>query len=291
MRFENINRRKCLVLDRLDGIYLTTEEYVGSKVIKVECDGSKLRFSGTGEIAEEIVGEDMLEKVTFPKLLSKEEVIEKCDIWLEMFKKVHDTFCSLVLTKKYQEEKVGMTLLISNDLDEFDKTKEKRKISLALMTHQNMIQKGVSISTVGEENETLFPYLALHVVKHYLSKNYNKFIQYSEDSLSFLLTSDYVFAESEIQPMVLYIGCSKPSTSYLDFFRRVFSSHNLGLPISTMEVGLTDCISNQYLSASFLDDYHESLRQYENLITSKKEDTRKVYEKAPKKSGIDGEKF
>ena len=291
MRFENINGRKCLVLDSLDSIYLTTEEYVDSKVLKVECDGSRLHFSGTGEIVGEIVGEGMLEKVAFPKLFPKEEILKKCDAWLEMFKKVHDTFCSFVLTKQYREEKVGMKLLISCDPDEFDKTKEKRKISLALMAHQHIIQKGVCISTVGEENETIFPYLALHVVKYYLSKNYNKFIQYPDDSLSFLLTSDYVFTKSEIQPMMLYIGGSNPSDEYLNFFRSVFSSHNLGLPITSMEVGLTDRISNQYLSASFLDDYHESTRQYKDIIASEKEDRRKVYEKTPKKSGIDSENF
>lgn len=287
MRFENINGRKCLVLDNLDCIYVTTEEYVDSKVVKVECDSNRLNISGTGEVIGKISGNSMLDKVSFPKLLSREDIIEKCDEWLEMFKKVHDDFCRLVLSPQYQKEKVGMALIISSNPDECNKTHEKRKISLNLMNHQNVIQSGVCISTVDDENEGIFKYLALHVVSYYLSKNYNQFIEYSDEDTRFFLTSDYSLNETEMLPMMMFIGSNAHSKEYFDFFRSIFSCHNLGIPTMSMKFDIVNSISNQYISDSFQDSFQESVKQYERIESGKKREDGHVYEKGLLKNGID----
>ena len=45
----------------------------------------------------------MLERVYIPPVVSSEDIINKCDKWIEMFKKVHDVFKKLVLSEKYRK--------------------------------------------------------------------------------------------------------------------------------------------------------------------------------------------
>lgn len=47
----------------------------------------------------------MLERVYIPPVVFSEDIINKCDKWKEMFKKVHDVFKKLVLSEKLESKK------------------------------------------------------------------------------------------------------------------------------------------------------------------------------------------
>lgn len=73
----------------------------------------------------------MLEKVSIPPTtLSSKEIIEKCDNWLDMFKKVHDKFKKIVLTDEYRKQNVIMELSFSRLFSFSDGNVKGRTIDL-----------------------------------------------------------------------------------------------------------------------------------------------------------------
>ena len=89
MRFEKIDGIQHVILEENDKLCLTTSTALGNGAIAIEKEGDKLNIFGDAVLVNKISGEGMLEKVYMTPVLSSEEIIEKCDKWLEMFKKVH----------------------------------------------------------------------------------------------------------------------------------------------------------------------------------------------------------
>ena len=106
---------QCIVLEEGEIIHITTPNRLEEDRIEIKGQGERIDISGNSSIVNVIRGEGMLEKVCIsPAILSSEEIIKKCDLWLDMFKQVHDAFTELVLTDKYREQQVCMVLDFSN---------------------------------------------------------------------------------------------------------------------------------------------------------------------------------
>ena len=89
MKFEKIDGVQYIVLDKNEEVYVTKSEKKNERQIKIKNNDDGLEISGNSSIVSSIRGEGMLEKVYIPPVLSSDEIIEKCDKWLDMFKQVH----------------------------------------------------------------------------------------------------------------------------------------------------------------------------------------------------------
>lgn len=173
MKFEERNGKEYIILDKNDHIYFTTKDAMDEncEAIEVAMGDNGFCISGNSSLIEKISGEGMLSKVYLPPVLPAEEIVEKCDQWLEMYKKVHDKFKELVLTERYKKQHVTMALSFFNGKS-LDGSKDTSNISLNLQLLNDVIQEGVSIS-INEDNDDIFQYLMVNVLDYYLAKNYS----------------------------------------------------------------------------------------------------------------------
>lgn len=108
----------------------------------------------------------MLERVYIPPIVSSEDIINKCDKWIEMFKKVHDVFKKLVLSEKYRKQEIVMELSFT------DSNIKGNSINMNLKRYGDIIQEGVTIS-IDEISSDIYTYIMANVISYYISKNYN----------------------------------------------------------------------------------------------------------------------
>ena len=135
--------------------------------ITITRNGDKVDISGVSDIIGSIKGAGMLEKICVPPVISSQDIIDKCDRWLEMFRKIHDKFKELVLKDKYREQSI--TMVVS-----FEAPKNGIKpgtISLALNRYNITIQDGANIK-VDAIDKDVYAYLVANVLDYYVSKNY-----------------------------------------------------------------------------------------------------------------------
>ena len=104
----------------------------------------------------------MLERVYIPPVVSSEDIINKCDKWIEMFKKVHDVFKKLVLSEKYRKQKIVMELSFTKFFT-FTDSRKGNSINLDLKRYGDIIQEGVTIS-IDEINSDIYAYLMANVI-------------------------------------------------------------------------------------------------------------------------------
>ncbi len=128
MKFKNINGIQHIILEENDKISITAEDSHGDMTIDVECQNYGLNITGSSSLINKISGDGMIEKVFVPPVISSEEIVEKCDKWLEMFRKVHDKFRQLVLTDRYRKQNITMNLSFCEFFSVSDKNVKGRKI-------------------------------------------------------------------------------------------------------------------------------------------------------------------
>lgn len=105
MKLEKIDGKQFIILEDNDKIYLTTAKEMGKNSITITEDNDRIKIFGNSPLVNSISGKGMLEKVYIPPVISSEDIISKCDEWLEMFKQVHDVFKKLVLSEKLESKK------------------------------------------------------------------------------------------------------------------------------------------------------------------------------------------
>ena len=188
MIIKNKDGIQQIILEKNDVIYLTTKNCLESEFIIIECESNMLNISGDSSLIKKISGNNILEKVFIPPVISSKEIIDKCDKWLEMFKKVHDKFREILLTNKYLKMGVYMKLSF-NEIDSFPyKTNKLEKITLDLMYNKTVVQECITI-TIDETNDDVCKYIIANVLNYYLSVNY---VNYDVSHIILSLFSDYV---------------------------------------------------------------------------------------------------
>lgn len=215
----------------------------------------------------------MLERVYIPPIVSSEDIINKCDKWIEMFKKVHDVFKKLVLSEKYRKQEIVMELSFT------DSNIKGNSINLNLKRYGDIIQEGVTIS-VDEINSDIYAYLMANVISYYISKNYNDTnIDYLDFSWNNTLFSNIKTQKFEIAPIMTSLSSLYDSPCYSRIVKSILGSHNLGIPRDHIISNLRNKISSQQISDEIdrLIDY--SSRQCEYIVKDSEKEKQAVYEK------------
>lgn len=278
MKLEKIDGKQYIILEDNEKVCLTTAEKKGENSILVEKDKNKLNIFGNGDLVNSIYGEGMLERVYIPPVVSSEDIINKCDKWIEMFKKVHDVFKKLVLSEKYRKQKIVMELSFTKFFT-FTDSRKGNSINLDLKRYGDIIQEGVTIS-IDEINSDIYAYLMANVISYYISKNYkDTIIDYSDLSWNYILFSNIKTPKFEIDPIISSLSTLYDSPNYSRIIKSILGSHNLGIPTDQIISNLRNKISSQQISTEIdkLIDY--SSRQCEYIVKDSEKEKQAVYEK------------
>ena len=270
MKFYNENGVQYIILEKNDSIYLTTENSSISKFISVECENDMLNISGDSSLIKNINGNNILEKVFVQPVLSSEEIINKCDKWLEMFKKIHDKFRELVLKEKYLKMGVYMSLSFYEFFSSQQKNNKFERIDLDLVYNGTIIQKGITI-TADKTDYAIYEYLLANVLQYYLLINYadSKIPNINpSSSLYFTLFSSDKREINNIAPIYCYFNQFYHCThKYSDTVRIIINNHNLSKSSEQLIDELKRNILKQQLSEHFNKSINESIEQYEYIMS------------------------
>lgn len=263
MKFEKSN---VIVLGENDEIKIKLPNRW--EAITIKSDGKNIDISGGSELIGSIRGTGMLEKMDIPPVISSLDIIEKCDKWLEMFRKIHDKFRELVLTDEYREQNVVMKLSFSSFFE--DSNIKVRTINLDLKQYSTIIQEGVTIS-IDEANEDVYAYLVANVLDYYVSKNY-KGTKINNMSMHFndILYSNESKDKETVVPMLAGIRSLMESSELSRVVNSILGAHNLGVSSKQIIANLRNRISNQQVGDRIDSGISYTERQFEYVINGNK---------------------
>lgn len=260
MRFEKIDGEQHIILEDGEEVFLTTPN--SSKTIKVDNKEDKLNISGHSSLVGKITGEGMLEKVYIPPVVASDEIIRKCDVWLEMYKQVHDTFKSLALTDKYRKQNVVMQLSFSTFFSTVDDNVRGSTINLDLVQHGTIVQEGMTIS-IDDDNEDVYKYLVANVLSHYISKNYmDAVIDNQSLSWNHILYSSANIPRGQVQPLVSNLSLLYEKQDLARIVTSLITSHNLGASSDQLIANLRNRVASQKISERLDNSIDHSAKQY-----------------------------
>ncbi len=245
MKIENDGR--TIVLEKNDKIEVRVTGAVGRIIL--EDINRSIKITGDHEIVNSINGNKMLEKVYIPETITGEEQIRKCDEWLDLFKKTHDTFKKIVFNGKYIEN--GLQIRVY--FPEMD-THRGIQLDLNAKTHDTLIE-GPTIF-VNEENECMFNYLLVSTLTYILDSDFKDVkidIKNNEEDWNGII--QYFESMANLHPQIA-INFSERRYDYL--VMSVLELHNAGLStkpvVEQVKCSIADDkddeIFNQYLEIS-----------------------------------------
>ncbi len=254
MEFKEIKGNQYIILEPNEKVYITT---LGeTQNVKIINDGSGLEIVGNSSVVHSIRGQGMLEKVYIPPVVSSKEVIEKCDKWLEMFKKVHDRL----------KELRNRNIMCLSFEKSFSDTNTGRTIELKLenaMT-RDITQEGISI-TIDENNKAVYDYLVANVLDYFVTSNYGPTTKVGKNTSSDTL---YAMCKGGIYPICArlktlnssLLGCS-------DIVSAIIENHDLGISSQPLIDELRSKISDQQIDDRMDHDTHYSEAIFEDIMT------------------------
>ena len=264
MKFKKIDGMQYMVLEKNDEICITTPDELEQKQIEIKSNDGKLEISGNSSIVSFIRGEGMLDKVYIPPVISSEEIIEKCDKWLDMFKQVHDTFKKLVLTDEYRKQHVVMELSFPTFYSLTDSNVKGRVIDLDLKQHGRILKEGVTIST-DEEDKDIYSYLIASVLNYYVSQNLvNQKINLVE--FNDILYSDEKYEKGTTTPVLANLSSLTKSSNYYQIVASILGNHNVGESSEQLIANLRNRISNQQIGDRMDSSINHSFNQCEHIL-------------------------
>lgn len=280
MKFEKIDGEQFIILEDNDEVCLTTAGKLGKNSITVTEKDDKIILSGDSALVSSIRGEGMLGKVYIPPVVSSDDIINKCDRWIEMFKQVHDVFRKLVLSEKYRKQNIVMELSFSQFFSWTDCNIKGNSINLDLKQRGQIIQEGVTIS-IDEINDDVYAYLMANVLDYYVSKNYSGTqINYSDIGWNHTLYSNIETPNGEIKPISASLSTLYDSVYYSRIITSLLGSHNLDIPADQIISNLRNGISNQQLSDRIGKSMDYSSRQYEYIVAEEEKKKQAVLNKS-----------
>ncbi len=264
MKFEKIDGVQYIVLEENDKISITIPDQLRQKQIEIRSDDEGLEICGNSSIVSSIRGEGMLEKVYIPPVVSSEEIIKKCDKWLEMFRQVHDVFKKKVLTDRYRRQNVYMELSFPIFASFAEDNVKGRAIDLDLKQHGRSISEGVTIS-IDEANDDVYAYLFANVLDYYVSQNLRG---QQIDLMDFnnILYSNVVNERCTPVPMFAGLSSLTESSEYWNIVTNILINHNLGESSEQLIANLRKRISNQQISDRMDSSIIRSSNQCEHIL-------------------------
>ena len=213
----------------------------------------------------------MLEKVYVPPVVSKEEIIRKCDKWLEMFKNTHDRFKKISLKEYSKEENIGTIVSFGSFVSSYSEA--GRTIDIDLKRFETIIKEGMTI-TVNNSNKGIYEYLVANVLDYYLSKNYaNAKIDFKNTNGR--LYSKETYDSKDVCPISAGISSLLDYDSYTisKIVTKILLNHNLGESSKQIIDNLKNEIPDQRIDDKFEKGIEYSIRQYENIFPKKEEES------------------
>lgn len=282
MKFEKIDGEQFIILEDNDRICLTTAGKLGENSITITENKDKINLSGDSALVNSIRENGMLEKVYIPPVISSEDIISKCDKWLEMFKQVHDVFRKLVLSEKYRKQNIRMELSFTQFFSWTDSNIKGKSINLDLKQYRNIIQEGVTIS-IDEINADIYAYLMANVLDDYISKNYNDTqIDYLDIDWNHTLYSNADVPRGQTVPMLSELSTLYDSVDYSKIVTSLLGCHNLGVSVDQIISNLRNRITSQQLSERIDKSIDYSGKQYEYIVVDSKKEKQPVLNKTLK---------
>lgn len=264
MKFKKIDGVQYIILEKNDEICIATHDELMKKHIDIKSNGECLDISGNSSIVSSIHGEGMLEKIYIPPVVSSEEILEKCDNWLDMFKQVHDTFKKLVLTDEYRKQDITMELSFPTYFSFTDNNVKGRIIDLDLKQQGTIINEGMTIS-IDEANEDVYSYLVASVLDYYVSQNLkNKIINIMD--FNNILYSSEMHENGKSKPMIALLGSLTESPDYYKIVASVLGNHNVGESSEQLIANLRKRISNQQIGDSIDSGIDHSSNQCKHIM-------------------------
>ena len=264
MKFEKIDGVQYIILEKNDKICITTPNELKQKQIEIKNNDKKLEISGNSSIVSSIRGEGMLEKVYIPPVISSEEILEKCDKWLDMFKQVHDAFKKLVLEDEYRKQDVIMELSFPSFFSFTDSNVKGRIIDLDLNQHGTILKEGVTIS-IDDANEDIYSYLVASVLDYYVSQNL-KGQQIDLMNFNNVLYSNKKYERGTTVPMLAMLGPLAESSEYYKIITSILGNHNVGESSEQLIANLRNRISNQQIGDRMDLCINHSSNQCEHIL-------------------------
>ena len=265
MKFVKIDGVQYIVLEENDKICITTPAALSQKQkLEFKSNGEVLEFFGNSSVVSYIRGHGMLEKVYIPPVVSSEEIIKKCDEWLDMFKEVHDAFKKLVLTDKYRKQNVVMKLYFSTFFSSTDRNDKGRSIDLDLKQFGTTLKEGVTIS-IDESNEDVYSYLVASVLDYYVSQNLGGQqidLMYSTNTLY----SNEKHERGTPAPIQAELSSLTESSKYYNIVTSILGNHNVGESSEQLIANLRNRISNQQIGDRMDGDIKHSSNQCEHIL-------------------------
>ena len=264
MKFEKIDGVQYIVLDKNEEVYVTKSEKKNERQIKIKNNDDGLEISGNSSIVSSIRGEGMLEKVYIQPVLSSDEIIEKCDKWLDMFKQVHDIFKKLVLKDEYRKQHIVMELSFPTFFSLTDSNVRGRCINLDLKQYATIIKEGVTIS-IDESNEDVYSYLVANVLDYYVSQNLK---DQKIDLMDFnsVLYSNEKNERGTTVPMLALLGSLTESSEYYKIVASILCNNNVGESSEQLIANLKNRISSQQIGDMMDLGINHSSNQSEHIL-------------------------
>lgn len=243
MKIEEIEGKKYITLEQNDKLIVKTDNPNSNGVMLSYYEHAINIDASVGSI-NKITGKGILEKVIIPPVLSAEQIAQKCDDWLKMFRGVHDLFRKLVLLPKCREQNITMDLEFGKN---FLGGSTFRTINLDLVQSGTIIMKGMTIS-IDADDHAIYDYLLASTLSYYISKNY------SGQKITLMNGSDWNLYsnEKEESGVDVPISASLHSLSVENKYRRLIRSlvacNNIGNSYEQILVNYRNEIDNQQLS-------------------------------------------
>lgn len=197
-----------------------------------------------------------------------EEIVKKCDEWIELFKEVHDIFKKLTLQDKYRKQNITMDLNFCQFFSLCEPKIKGRTISLDLVQLNTNILEGLNIN-IEDKNIAAYDYLMANVLDYYISQNYKDTeIDINSPDFNWVLYSNEKTEKFSVRPIVANLGSFPEYEKYKKLIINIVTCHNLGMPNDQLLNNLRDNIKNQELSEISNDDFSYSNEQHK-LIKNK----------------------
>lgn len=111
------------------------------------------------------------------ELINKEDLLSKCDEWLDYFKKIHDIMLELVSNKDFENNELSMYLYIETSKYPTTCVNDLQLLLVNEGTHI-LYTEGIREST---QNNNIYKYLFVSVINYIMQQDYATSMQFSDD--------------------------------------------------------------------------------------------------------------
>ena len=259
------DKGKKIVLEENDCIEVELGGEFGK--ITLENINNSIKISGDCEIIKSINGRELLERIHFSEKPTTEELINKCDKWLDLFKKTHDVFKEIISEGKYKEKGIHMDMYFTLRNSFSSKNKYKgMEISLTNKNY-NTLADGPKI-LVSDEN--MYEYLLVNAINYIFESDFKKNkIEVNLPSEKDDKWNGMLPLSSTISSKSQTIVISLPDWQDNNLIMELMHLHDSGISAKPLIEKIKDSIKNKNDDEMFNKYFNITKENYKSLTSSK----------------------